>query len=145
MSRCMLNFADEIHNFLSLQVQGLMESRASPGTDFGLVINGVIEIADGQANAEIPLNILSDNAPELNETFQVMLSHIDVISPDIAPTYPPRLGEIQKAIVTILKNDNPNGIFQLRSDNPAASSDGRIVPVEEVDKLAVDLIVVRQG
>lgn len=122
-----------------------MESRASPGIDFGLVINGYIDIADGQASGSIPLNILADNNPEMNETFQVVLSHIDVISPDISPAHPPRLGDIQKTVVTILKNDNPNGIFQIRSGSPAASPDGRVIPVEESDKLAVDLTVERQG
>lgn len=119
--------------------------RATPGQDFGVVTNGYILINDQVHEGAIPLTILADSFPELDEKFKVKLTRIEVISPDGSDKYPPTLGSLDKATVKIMKNDNAYGIFTVFSDSPAGSDSGHILPVEEKPQYAVDLIVERQG
>ena len=110
-----------------------------------MVTNGYIMVNDGATTGQLPVSILADDIPELNEVFIVKLTQIEVASADASLKYPPQLGQLNQARVTINKNDNAFGIFRVVSESPQASASGSVVGVEEKSQLAVDLVVERLG
>ena len=64
----------------------------------------------GQLLESIPLFVISDDTPEINEEFQITLSNVQTtgISPTGAATLDPQ-GSI--ASVTIQASDEPHGVF----------------------------------
>lgn len=127
------------------QVEKLQRGAATAGQDFSVVTNGYVMVSDGAASGQLPVSILADNIPELDEVFLVRLIQIEVASADASVKYPPQLGQANQAAVNILKNDNAYGKFRLVSESPQASGGGTVVWVEEKPKLAVDLVVERLG
>ena len=63
------------------------------------------------------------------------------------PQNEPQLGPRQDSMVTILTNDDANGIWRIYSNSPDAIQDGQRVLVAETDGLtvSVELVVERQG
>jgi len=118
---------------------------ATPGDDYTVVTNGYILIDEGQVQGELPITIITDNIPELDEKFVVMLTRVDVTGAAPSPQNSPFLGELRNATVTIAANDDTYGAFTVYSDSPLAMQDGHVIEVEERQNLAVDLIVERQG
>lgn len=102
-------------------------------------------VNDGATTGQLPVSILADTIPELDEAFLVKLTQIEVASAEGSLKYPPQLGQLNQARVTINKNDNAFGIFRVVSESPQASGGGTAVGVEEKPQLAVDLVVERLG
>lgn len=102
-------------------------------------------VNDGATTGQLPVSILADTIPELDEVFLVKLTQIEVASAEGSLKNPPQLGQLNQARVTINKNDNAFGIFRVVSESPQASAGGTAVGVEEKPQLAVDLIVERLG
>lgn len=102
-------------------------------------------VNDGATTGQLPVSILADTIPELDEAFLVKLTQIEVASAEGSLKYPPQLGQLNQARVTINKNDNAFGIFRVVSESPQASGAGTAVGVEEKAQLAVDLVVERLG
>lgn len=123
----------------------LFGRRALAGQDYGAVSNGYVLLNEGSPTGSIPLSILADSIPELDEKFEVHLLRVEVASLGASSKYPPSLGNVTKATVTILKNDNAFGMFTIFSDSLSAVNNGHVTSVEEKPQLAVDLIVERQG
>ncbi|ELU13347.1 hypothetical protein CAPTEDRAFT_91039, partial [Capitella teleta] len=126
-------------------ISPLYEGRAAPGKDFQ-PSQGQVFIEDGFSEASIPVIILSDVLPELPEYFTAVLTNVELVG--MAATNPsnlPQLGTVIEATVAIAANDDANGIFHIYSNDPRAQDDGHKVMVEERGKLAVELIVHRQG
>ena len=95
--------------------------------------------------SSVPVTIMADAIPELDEKFLVRLTRVDVMGEPPAPENSPYLGEPRDAIITILSNDDTYGAFRLYSDSPKATDNGHTISVEEKPQLAVDLIVERGG
>ena len=93
----------------------------------------------------VPVTIMADTIPELDEKFLVRLTRVDVTGEPPSPENSPYLGNPREAVITILKNDDTYGAFRLYSDSPQATDNGHTVPVEETQNLAVVLIVERGG
>ena len=127
------------------QASPLYKMRAESGSDF-MATRGDIIIPDGATVGQVPVAILPDLHPELPELFTARLRDVRLL--DITPTNPsnlPRLGDRREATVTIASNDDANGVFSIYSIDPRAQENGQLVLVEEREKLAVELIVERQG
>ncbi|KAJ8304146.1 hypothetical protein KUTeg_017729 [Tegillarca granosa] len=127
------------------KVAELFGRRALAGQDYGAVSNGYVLINEGSTAGSLPLSILADTIPELDEKFEVHLLRVEVASAGASAKYPPSLGNVTKSTVTILKNDNAFGMFTIISDSLSAVNNGHVTSVEEKPQLAVDLIVERQG
>lgn len=130
---------------LSLQADQFTGVQATPGEDYGVVTNGYVLIGEGVMEGSVPVTILADSIPELDEKFLVRLTRVDVNGEAPSPANSPYLGEPRDAVITILSNDDTYGAFRLYSDSPQATNNGHRVPVEEKPQLAVDLIVERGG
>jgi hypothetical protein len=102
-------------------------------------------VQDGSATGQIPLTILDDSLPEVDEKFTVALLRVVVDDPVAMTVDAPRLGELTNTTVIIATNDNANGAFRIYSTSLSADAVRRRVTYQEMDKLAVDLIVERQG
>ncbi|KAL3865787.1 hypothetical protein ACJMK2_043142 [Sinanodonta woodiana] len=73
----------------------------------GCKVNNVLLFANGENQKVILVEIINDDIPEPDETFQVILSN---------PTNGLVLGSPNIASVTILANDVPGGVVRLESD-----------------------------
>ena len=98
---------------------------------------------DGATTGNLPLVVIDDSLPEVEEKFLVTLKRVEVEDPAIATFQKPQLGDDVMATVTIASSDSANGMFRIVSNSPSAS--GNKVLVEEKSQLAVDLIVERTG
>ena len=136
-----------LHSFVLClsQVQSVLSRIARPGEDYSSVAEASVLIQDGNSTGLLPVTILDDNIPELNEQFIVMLQRVTVDDPAAVTQDEPQIGDLSTATVTIATNDNANGAFIIYSDSPTADLQQRTVSYEEQDRLAVDLIVEREG
>ncbi|CAH1797156.1 unnamed protein product [Owenia fusiformis] len=124
----------------------LYAKQAYAGSDYLQVTSSYITIADGQRQGTIPLTIKADSIPELDELFFVKLTRVILMNIDVTNTNDnPTVGAQSSATVVIAANDDANGVFSIRSMDPFAEDDGHVVPVEERDRLSVELIVEREG
>ncbi|CAL1527000.1 unnamed protein product, partial [Lymnaea stagnalis] len=126
----------------SNKVSQLMMNLAKSGDDFSVVNRMSILMQEGQASASIPLTIVNDNIPELDEQFYLQLVDVQAVNGSSSQSDAPLLGQLKQARIVITTNDNAFGVFSI--SNPS-DPNNRIVQVQEIDKLAVDLVVERQG
>ncbi|XP_055956200.1 adhesion G-protein coupled receptor V1 [Patella vulgata] len=131
-----------IYDKNSEKFQTLQDMQAKTGEDFQPVTEEFIIIQDGETSGVIVLKLIDDTQPELDEKFIIKLTRIEVADNKFTTKEAPVFGMITSATITILANDNANGVFNIYG---SSSSVGREIRVEETDKLAVDLIVERQG
>ena len=75
---------------------------ATYGLDYSITSTDVV-LASGETEKVVPIDIINDRIPELDETFVVRLLP--------AVTGGAALGAITETQVTILKSDDPNGAF----------------------------------
>ena len=129
----------------SLKASQFTGVQATPGEDYGVVTNGYVLIGEGVMKGSVPITIMADSIPELDEKFLVRLTRVDVTGEPPSAVNSPYLGEPKEAVITILSNDDTYGAFRLYSDSPQATDNGHTVPVEEKPNLAVALIVERGG
>lgn len=115
-------------------------SIASAGNDFTAVVGQALIIADGERQASIPVTIIGDAIPELNESLIVTLTNVELLSPVLVEGGP-LLGEIAESTLVILENDDPRGLFTISGSDGSA-----IVRVVEPESLStgVTLTVERQ-
>lgn len=75
---------------------------ATYGIDYSVTSTDVV-LADGETQKRVPVELINDRIPELDETFTIRLL------PQI--TGGARLGSLTSALVTILSSDDPKGAF----------------------------------
>ena len=86
-------------------------------------------IPDGERQASIPITIIGDLVPELNESLLVTLTSVELVNPQEEGG--PLLGQLTEATLVILENDDPQGVFTV------SGSDGSmVVQVVEPDSLS---------
>ena len=127
------------------QVQPVLSRIARPGQDYSSVTESSVIIPDENTTGQLPVTIFDDIIPELSELFIVTLLRVEVDDPEAVTRDEPSIGELSLARVAIAINDNANGAFRIYSDSPTADLQQRTVSYEEQDRLAVDLIVEREG
>ncbi|XP_072038274.1 adhesion G-protein coupled receptor V1-like [Amphiura filiformis] len=127
--------------------QSLYDRIAQPGVDYVPVSIGVVSIAAGEAFTFANIVIMNDTIPEQDEVFKVNLLDVSLVDKTPLPQNAPQLGPHQSTKVTIVTNDDANGIWRIYSNSPDAIENGQRVMVEETERLtvSVELIVERQG
>lgn len=132
-----------LHGPISLQVEPFAEAVASPGTDFLTALSATFTIPEGLDESAVPVTIIGDTIPELNETLIVTLLAVEVVggSTDISAAGP-QLGDITETSVVILESDDPHGRFFLVTST--GESEIR-VPELQAGSLGVTLTVERRG
>ena len=115
--------------------------RAVSRMDYNPAINLITTIADGSRWGFINITINPDTVPELDETFHVVLTTVQLSSGSaMNPANDPTLGTNRTADVTIPFNDEAHGLFRI------VSSTGQMnVTVSEQGNLAVPITVERSG
>ncbi len=83
------------------------ESLATPTEDF-VEEMGVVRLVDGQQSAVIPVRVVDEVIPELDEVFLVRLTSVTLVGGDTS-TLPPLLGANNVSEVVIPANDSPQG------------------------------------
>ena len=59
------------------------------------------------------------------------------------PAFPPQLGALKRAAVTIVTSDDAHGLMVIKAANPDAGSHGSRTTVNETDSLSVVLVIER--
>lgn len=72
------------------------------GDDYSVASSDVV-LLEGETSKPVPIYIINDREPELEETFQIELLN--------QTTGGAQLGQLTKAIITILPSDDPFGAF----------------------------------
>ena len=91
---------------------GPNQELASPGKDFIVGIRSIV-IEHGISVGHIPVWIVDDNGPELDEVFLLNITGVELVnSSQFNDTIPPLLGSHHVSEITLLSNDNPYGIFK---------------------------------
>ncbi len=83
------------------------ESLATPTVDFVAEV-GVVRLVDGQQSAVIPVTVVEEVIPELDELFIVQLTSVTLVG-GANSTLPPLLGATNVSEVVIPANDSPQG------------------------------------
>ncbi|XP_014662998.1 PREDICTED: G-protein coupled receptor 98-like isoform X2 [Priapulus caudatus] len=125
----------------------LYSAQALSDIDYRSAQNHFIYINESETRASIPVHVIPDDLPELDELFTILLSHVELVGGDSTAGFPnkPVIGEIAEATVTIAANDDANGIFHIYSNDPRATDAGSRVYVEERSNFAVELVIERGG
>ena len=79
-------------------------NRALANVDY-VSINKSIIIPDGRRSANINISILDDENPELDEVFDVELTHVELI--DYSPVLPPQIGGVRKVVCLLYTSPSP--------------------------------------
>ena len=113
---------------LSPQLKELALTLATQEQDFELISSREIVIPQGASAGSLPVTIMSDDLPELNETFSVSLVGVQVLGvEDSNPSNQPTLVGIVSSTGVIKENDDPYGRFVISGNNmvpePAGSED----------------------
>ena len=127
-------------------MEALYSRRAKDQLDFVAVRQASIIMPDGATEVLLPVMILADDLPELEEELHVVLTQVALVGgPPTDPGSAPTLGTPHRAVVAIARNDNANGIFKLHSRDPRATEHGQVILVDETEKFFVELVVERLG
>lgn len=120
-------------DLLFIQVLPFYQSVASDGNDFTAAVGQSIIIADGQSQANIPITIIGDAMPELNESLTVTLTSVQLTNTEGESVLGtgPILGAITQSMLVILENDDPRGVFTITGSDGSA-----VVRVVEPDSFA---------
>ena len=115
---------------------------ATAGNDYAPIVGREIIIPEGVSSENISVTILTDNIPELNETFQLSLIGVSFAEEraEDSGSGGPQLGPTTTADIVILENDDPYGRFSI-----SGSSGESVVRVQEVGNLGVSLTVTREA
>ncbi|XP_004345687.2 hypothetical protein CAOG_06097 [Capsaspora owczarzaki ATCC 30864] len=92
---------------------------ATAGSDFQPLASSVFTMGPGVTTVSIPVTIINDAVPELDETFKVTINH--------EVTGGARVGALTEATVTISQNDDAHGLFAFAGEDGLVSSDPRVV------------------
>ena len=125
--------------FSTKELSSLTNKRASAGNDFKSVDSEFITIANGSTTGIINIIIYNDTIPELDETFQVIITKLEVKNKVVALKNHPRIGKKNLVNFTIQHNDYPNGMFKLLLDVSYVSSSGQNYTMLEPDSLSFAL------
>ena len=113
-----------------------------PNVDYNAVTNSSIIIPSGYDSANITISIPDDIKPELGEVFDVVLEHVELVGQP-SPVFPPQLGGLQRAAVTITMSDDAHGLMVIKALNPDQGSDGSRITVNETENFLVNLVIER--
>jgi G-protein coupled receptor 98 len=119
--------------------------QAQAGIDYGEVTGGEVVMADGNRTERLPITIKADTIPELDEKFKITLAKIKLKDASGKTKNIPYLGSLKTVTVTIAANDDAHGSFRIYSNDPRASQSGSVLAVQELPKLAVEILIERQG
>ena len=129
---------------LHSQTLPFYQAVATEGSDFVSSIGRPVIIPAGSTSSHIPLTIIGDMTPELNESLIITLNDVEVASAieGGAPIGISLLGGIVQSTVVILENDDPHGQFTIYGSNGE-----RVVRISEPFRFnfGVTLTVERRG
>lgn len=123
-----------------MQVRPFLLSIARSPSDF-IATTGTVIFPAGASTAGVPVVIVTNHIPKLDQSFSVTLLSVQLRYPSTDPAnLSPSLGGITTAKGTILAHDDPYGRFYL-----VGSNGEHTISVPRVQNLAIALTVQRQG
>ena len=84
---------------------------ATGESDFASAVGASVIIPAGLSMAHIPVTIIGDTTPELNESLVINITGLEVVTSGEVTMSLPLLGNLTSSTLTILENDDPHGVF----------------------------------
>lgn len=89
---------------------------ALPGVDFVAGKRSIV-IGNSEDVGSIPVWVVDDDTPELGEVFLVNITGVELVNTSqLGNTIPPSLGTHRVSQITLLPNDDPNGVFRFQQE-----------------------------
>ncbi|KAL2079823.1 hypothetical protein ACEWY4_025567 [Coilia grayii] len=123
----------------------LLSSQAIPGADYIPVTSQTAIMADGSAEANFSVSILTDSLAEMDESFNIHILRVSLVNMTVEDENLPTVGYPDFALVTISLNGDAFGVFILYILNPEATQDGQYLEVTEKPEQTVLLVIERTG
>uniref|UniRef100_A0A3B4ZW94 Adhesion G-protein coupled receptor V1 n=1 Tax=Stegastes partitus TaxID=144197 RepID=A0A3B4ZW94_9TELE len=123
----------------------LFSAQAVAGSDYTPVTaqSAFMDDRSGAANLTVP--ILTDEFPEMDESFSIQILKVELINLTVPQKNLPSIGQPDKAVVTIGVNGDAFGIFLIYSLSPNATNEGLYLEVREEPTVVVPLVIERRG
>ncbi|KAF7200055.1 adhesion G-protein coupled receptor V1 isoform X2 [Nothobranchius furzeri] len=123
----------------------LFSSQAVAGSDYIPVTAQSDYMEDGSGVASLPVLILTDAFPEVDESFSIQIIKVELVNVTALQKNLPSIGQPDKAIVTIGINGDAFGVFLIYSLSPNATNNGSYLEVREEPPAVVPLVIERRG
>ncbi|XP_040011455.1 adhesion G-protein coupled receptor V1 [Xiphias gladius] len=123
----------------------LFSAQALAGIDYTPVTAQSAFMEDGSAVANLTVPILTDQFPEMDESFSIKLLMVQLINLTVAQKNLPSIGQPDIALVTIGMNGDAFGVFLIYSLSPNATNEGLYLEVREEPTVVVPLVIERRG
>lgn len=122
--------------FSQLQVLPFYRGVATGGSDFVTAVGQSVVISAGFNSTQIPVTIIGDATPELNESLVITVTGVEVVTSGEVPISLPLLGNLTSSTLTILENDDPHGLFTVYGSGGAG-----VVYIREPDTFSFSVML----
>ncbi|KAM7391822.1 hypothetical protein PAMP_022479 [Pampus punctatissimus] len=123
----------------------LFSAQAVAGSDYTPVTAQSAFMEDGSGVANLTVPILTDEFPEMDESFSIQILKVELMNLTVAQKNLPSIGQPDEAVVTIGMNGDAFGVFLIYSLSPNATNEGLYLEVREEPMVVVPLVVERRG
>ncbi|XP_031794624.1 adhesion G-protein coupled receptor V1 [Sarcophilus harrisii] len=127
------------------RVAALFSRQAVAGSDYEPVIRQWAIMLEGDEFANLTVSILSDDVPEMDESFLISLLEVKLMNISASPPNQPTIGQPNTSTVVIMLNGDAFGVFKIYSISPNTSEDGQYVEVQEQPQTLIHLSIERIG
>ncbi|XP_043920117.1 adhesion G-protein coupled receptor V1 [Protopterus annectens] len=126
-------------------VSQLFSSQATSGIDFQPAIGHWTIMMEGEEFANVTVTLLTDNLPERDESFTVLLQRVELVNITASLKNQPSIGQPNITAVVIAMNGDAFGVFLIYSLSPNATEKGLYLEVTEQPQNTVPLVIERRG
>ncbi|KAM7416521.1 hypothetical protein PAMA_018533 [Pampus argenteus] len=123
----------------------LFSAQAVAGSDYTPVTAQSAFMEDGSGVANLTVPILTDDFPEMDESFSIQILKVELMNLTVPQKNLPSIGQPDEAVVTIGMNGDAFGVFLIYSLSPNATNEGLYLEVREEPMVVVPLVVERRG
>ncbi|KAM6930325.1 adhesion G-protein coupled receptor V1 [Xenentodon cancila] len=123
----------------------LFSAQAVAGSDYTSMTAQSAYMLDGSGVANLTVLILTDEFPEMDESFSIQMLKVELVNLTVPQKNLPSIGQPDKAVVTIGINGDAFGIFLIYSLRPNTTNDGLYLEVREDPTVVVPLVIERRG
>uniref|UniRef100_A0A8C5D7Y0 Adhesion G-protein coupled receptor V1 n=1 Tax=Gouania willdenowi TaxID=441366 RepID=A0A8C5D7Y0_GOUWI len=123
----------------------LFSAQAVAGLDYTPASAQSTFMDDGSEGANLTVLILTDNFPEMDESFSIQILKVELLNLTVPEKDLPSIGQPDKAVVTIGMNGDAFGVFLIYSLSPNSTNEGLYLEVREEPMVILPLVIERRG
>ncbi|XP_061584932.1 adhesion G-protein coupled receptor V1 [Cololabis saira] len=123
----------------------LFSTQAVAGSDYISMTAQSAYMDDGSEVANLTALILTDEFPEMDESFCIQMLKVELVNLTVPQKNLPSIGQPDKAVVTIGINGDAFGVFLIYSLSPNTTNEGLYLETREDPAVVVPLVIERRG